>query len=291
MQATGIKTLGDYLYWAEQRFIDAELYFGHGTDNAWDEALMIALPTLQLPPDTDQTQLERNLSESELNTLLILTEQRITTHKPAAYLTKTAYFCGLTFYVDERVLIPRSPIAELITKRFSPWKKEDNTHRVLDLCTGSACLAIACAYAFSTAMIAAIDVSADALNVAKRNVKQHQLQNRVALIESDLFSAVPDEKYDIIISNPPYVSTEELANLPAEYSHEPQLGFAGGDDGLDIVLKIIAQAKNHLAENGILIVEVGNSQAALEKRCPEMSFVWLEFEHGGHGVFLMSDAP
>ncbi len=203
-------------------------------------------------------------------------------------MTHEAWFAGLPFYVDERVIIPRSPIAELINKHFEPWLEPENVMSVLDLCTGSGCIAIACALALPHARIDAVDLSTDALSVAQKNVEKYDLVDRVRLIESDLFQSIPAEKYDLIISNPPYVSESEWQELPAEYHHEPRLALEAGKEGLDVVSRMLNQAAQHLTENGVLIVEVGNSAMALEKAFPDLPFLWLEFEQGGEGVFLLT---
>ena len=217
-----------------------------------------------------------------------LIEQRVTKRIPLSYLTHEAWFAGLSFYVDERVLIPRSPLAELIQKHFQPWIGANEPEAILDLCTGGGCIAIACAKAFPDAQVDASDVSLDALAVAKINALRHEVEEQVHLIESDLFSAIPPKKYDIIISNPPYVSTDEMSTLPAEYAHEPSLGLHAGQEGLDFVSTILEQSPNYLKPNGLLIIEVGNSEGALEKTFPNMPFTWLEFEQGGGGVFVLT---
>ncbi|MGD8803592.1 MAG: 50S ribosomal protein L3 N(5)-glutamine methyltransferase, partial [Gammaproteobacteria bacterium] len=215
---------------------------------------------------------------------------RLDKRKPAAYITREAWFAGLSFYVDERVLIPRSPIAELIQQRFSPWVDADSVERVLDLCTGSGCIAIACAYAFDQAQIIASDVSADALQVAAINRSNHGLEQRLQLIESDLFNSIPQQPFDIIVSNPPYVSEHEMAELDKEFSYEPGKGLAAGETGMDIVVPILQQAGRYLSDNGVLVVEVGYSMPALLELLPDVPFTWLEFAHGGEGVFLLTAA-
>jgi len=220
--------------------------------------------------------------------LLEKIHSRVRSRLPVPYITKKAWFCGLPFYVDERVLIPRSPIAELIETRFSPWVDPDEVYDVLDLCTGSGCIAIACAYAFEHARIDASDLSRDALDVARYNIQQHGLLDRVRLFEGDLFLALPKHRYDIIVSNPPYVGAKEMEDLPNEYTHEPSLALASGEFGLDIVDRMLKMAYHYLKDDGILVVEVGNTANLMEEHYPRLPFVWLEFERGGEGVFLLT---
>ena len=281
-------TVTDALHWAARAFEAAGLYYGHGTDNAWDDAVALTLPVLDLPIDADHSVLQYRLSPGQSKQLQQLYRQRTEQRIPVPYLTQQAWFCGLSFYVDERVIIPRSPLAELITQQFSPWIASGGVHRILDLCTGSACIAIACAAAFPEAKVDAVELSVDAMAVAKINVKQHQVEHRVRILQSDVFSALTDERYDIIVSNPPYVNAQELVNLPAEFQHEPKLALAAGKDGLDIVRKILSQAIDHLTENGILVVEVGNSAAAVDTAFAHLPFTWLTFANGGEGVFLLN---
>lgn len=279
-------TVRDWVRWGISRFHAAELFYGHGTDNALDEALALTLHALHLDHDLPESYLDTRLTQAERKAVLALLRRRFEERIPAAYLTHEAWFAGLKFYVDEHVLVPRSPIAELIEDQFEPWLAAP-AQRVLDLCTGSGCIAIACAYAFAEATVDASDLSAGALAVARRNVQQHGLEDRVNVIESDLFAALHG-RYDLIVSNPPYVGAEELAALPDEYRHEPQLGLAAGQQGLDLVLPMLAAAADHLAPEGVLVVEVGSAQQALMERFPEVPFLWLEFERGGEGVFLLS---
>ncbi len=283
-----LHTLRDFIRWSTSCILEAKLHMGHGYQDAWDEAVAIVLHSLHLPHDMDPRVLDARLTHSEKQTVLENLKRRVEQNSPVAYITQQAWFCGLPFYVDERVLIPRSPIAELIEQAFSPWVNADNVNRVLDLCTGSACIAIACAYAFPDAQVDAIDVSADALEVAALNVSQHELTDQVTLIDSNLFNGLAEQKYDIIVSNPPYVSQPEMDALPAEYRHEPALGLAAGEDGLQLVDEILAQASQYLTEQGVLIVEVGNSQEALIAKYPDLAFFWFEFERGGHGVFMLT---
>ena len=228
------------------------------------------------------------LTNQEKQELIAILDRRITKRIPAAYLTKEAYFAGLSFYVDERVLIPRSPVAELIQKRFAPWLDADKVVRILDIGTGSGCIAIACAYAFENAKIDAVDISPDALAVAKINCDKHNMTDRVRLVPSDLFSALQGETYDVIISNPPYVSSADMQLLPQEYLHEPNGALLAGNEGDEIVEKILHQAPEHLTKDGILIVEVGNSQPVVLQRYPHLPFTWLDFEQGEAEVFLLN---
>jgi len=270
---------------AARQFKAAELYFGHGTDNEWDEAAWLVLHALGLSPVEEIENPALELDEVQSAAVEGIIAVRIETRKPAGYLTNKVWFCGLPFYVDERVLVPRSPISELIQNYFHPWLTQE-PQRILDMCTGSGCIGIACAYAFEEAEIVAADLSADALAVAERNRSAHQLQDRLALVESDLFDKV-EGQFDLIVSNPPYVDFEDMSILEQEYKNEPQMGLASGKDGLDATRVILAKAKQHLTPNGILIVEVGNSEEALCAAYPHLPFIWLEFEYGGHGVFML----
>ena len=270
------------------RFEQAALYYGHGTASALDEAAWLVLHVVRVPFDAAESAYQRPLTDEQQRQILELAKKRIEERRPLAYLINEAWFCGLPFHVDERVLVPRSPIAELITNRFQPWISADNIKDILDIGTGSGCIAIACAHAFPAAHVDAVDISPEALAVAAINIARHELQGRVDAIESDLFADLAGRRYDIIVSNPPYVDEEELAAMPAEYHHEPPLGLASGPQGLDHADRILQQAAAHLNPGGILVVEVGNSAPALVERYPELPFIWLEFEHGGEGVFLLS---
>lgn len=285
---SSLTTLRDYIRWGAGRFAEAKLVFGHGTATALDEAAALVLHTLHLPYNLSEFYFQSNLTLEERQTVIAVFDKRIKERKPAAYLTHEAIFAGLSFYVDERVLVPRSPIAELIAQRFAPWVEEDQVERILDLCTGSACIAIACAYAFSEALVDAVDLSADALDVAKINVDKHQLYDEVTLYQSNLFDGLPEAQYDIIVSNPPYVAIEEWQQLPPEFHAEPEMGFVAGQTGLDIVIRILAEAKDYLTPQGILVVEVGSSAETLQETFPNVPFCWLDFERGGDGVFLLT---
>lgn len=269
-------------------FDQAGLWFGHGTDNAIDEAAELVFFGAGFAHEDAPQVYDRELDAQTRRKIETLFERRVRERIPAAYLTRRMWFAGHQFYVDERVLVPRSPIAELIEARFEPWVDPMRVQRVLDIGTGSGCIAIAAALALPDASVDAADVSPDALAVAAINIERHGVQERVRAIRSDVFDALRGERYDIIVSNPPYVGDEELASLPEEYAREPRLGLHGGTDGLAIVRRILAQAAGHLTEHGVLIVEVGNSEQALVEAYPEVPFLWLEFERGGGGVFLLT---
>lgn len=285
-----LHTLRDLVRWGASRFGAAGLVFGHGTDNAFDEALQLVRHALHLPAQFPDYFLAANITAEERAAVLAMIRQRIDTRKPAAYLTHEAWFAGLPFYVDERVLVPRSPVAEWIERGFQPWLEPDAVEQVLDLCTGSGCIGIACAAHFENAHVDLVDISAAALEVAVKNIEQHDLQDWVRVIESDLFDALEAQRYQLIISNPPYVSREEMQQLAEEYRHEPELGLVAGKEGLEVVVRILAQASDYLDEQGILVVEVGNSQELLVECFPDVPFLWLEFERGGQGVFLLEAA-
>ena len=283
-----LKTILDFIRWSASRFNAENLFYGHGTNNAIDEAAALVLNSLHLSYDLPDRYLDAFITSQEREAILNLVYRRIEERKPVPYLTNEALFCGLSFYVDERTLVPRSPIAELIENSFIPWCGDENVDRILDIGTGSACIAIAIAYQFPNAQIDAVDTSQDALTVAKINVEKHEMKDRVQLIQSDLFSELDFHHYDLIVSNPPYVSDSEWRGLPDEYISEPKIGFHGGETGLDIVQRILCQAEHYLSEKGILVVEVGRSAELLQQTYPDVSFLWLDFEHGGDGVFLLT---
>ena len=284
-------TATDFIRWGASRFAEAGLHYGHGTDNALDESVALVLHALHLPHGCPDRLLDARLTSAEKAEIYRLLLRRVEERIPAAYLTGTAWFAGLKFKSDARALVPRSPIAELIEARFAPWVAVDSVHSVLDLCTGGGCIAIACAYAFADAAVDAVDLSADALALAAENAEALGVADQVALHEGDLFSPLTKgRRYEIIVSNPPYVDASDMAVLPGEFLQEPVLGLAAGDDGLDIVRRILAEANDWLTEDGILVVEVGNSATALEATYPDVDFTWIEFERGGEGVFLLTAA-
>jgi ribosomal protein L3 glutamine methyltransferase len=289
--AAELATPADAIRWGAARFADAGLHYGHGTADAVDDAAALVLFAAGLPPDADEGALASPLDAAQRRAVHDLLARRIAERKPSAYLTGEAWFCGLRFAVDERVLVPRSPIAELIERGFEPWLEggldAGRTRRVLDLCTGSGCIAIACAYAFPEATVDATDLSAEALAVAAANVAAHRMAARVALHQGDLWAGCAGP-YDLVVANPPYVDDAEMAALPAEHRHEPTLALASGADGLEHAVRILREAAARLADDGLLCCEVGGSWSALEARFPTVPFTWVEFERGGDGVLVMS---
>ena len=283
-----LETITDFVRWGASRFAAAGLHYGHGTDNAVDEALVLVRHALHLDHDLPREFYGARLAADEKEAVLALLERRVRERIPAPYLTGEAWFAGLPFFVDRRVLVPRSPFAELIEGGFAPWVEEGSVERVLDLCTGSACIAIACAFAFPAAEVDAVELSPDALEVARRNVARHGLEERLMLLEGDLWAPVAGRRYDLVVSNPPYVGEAEMSALPPEYQHEPELGLRAGPAGLDMVARILEGAPAHLNPGGVLVVEVGSSAEAVAEAWPELPFTWLEFERGGGGVFLLT---
>ncbi|MGF1758392.1 50S ribosomal protein L3 N(5)-glutamine methyltransferase [Photobacterium sagamiensis] len=282
-----LHTLQDMLRWTVSRFNAAGLFYGHGTDNAWDEAVQLVLPTLYLPIDIPSEVRFSRLTSSERLRVVERVIRRINDHTPVAYMTNKAWFCGLEFFVDERVLVPRSPIGELIENHFEPFLKQEPT-RIMDLCTGSGCIGIACAHVFPDAEVDLVDISTDALAVAEQNIHDHGLEQQVTPLRSDLLRDVPKDKYDLIVTNPPYVDQQDMESLPEEFRHEPELGLAAGTDGLKLMRRIVANAPDYLKDDGVLICEVGNSMVHMEEQYPHIPFTWIEFENGGHGVFMMT---
>ena len=288
--AAELSTLRDCIRWGVSAFNVAELSFVQGMPSALDEAVYLCLAALHLPPDFSERYFDSRLTLVERKAVLAYYQRRIEQKTPAAYITHEAWFAGLNFYVDERVLIPRSPFAELIQQQFSPWIAADDVHHILELCTGSGCIAIACAYAFDNAEVVASDISAEALAVAEINRHNHGLEDRLELVQSDLFEHVPRRQYDLIVSNPPYISEQEMTQLSDELRAEPALGLVAGEQGLDVVIPMLKRAREFLSDHGILLVEVGYSWPALEAALPRVPFVWLDFEFGGVGVFMLSAA-
>jgi len=289
MPAHTFTTVRDLLRHAVTRFNTEQLFFGHGSSNAFDEAAYLILHTLKLPLDQLDPFLDARLLPAEVNTVMQVLERRASERVPAAYLTREAWLGSYRFYVDERVIVPRSFIAELIPHHFAPWIADpDSVVNVLDVCTGSGCLPILLADAFPNAQVDAVDISADALEVAHRNVADYHLQDRITLVESDLYSQLAARKYDLIISNPPYVNADSMGKLPPEYLREPQLALAGGADGMDLVRKIVAGAASRLTPEGVLVVEIGNERAFAEAAFPEFELTWLTTSAGDDMVFLLT---
>ncbi|NRP09752.1 50S ribosomal protein L3 glutamine methyltransferase [Marinobacterium sp. xm-d-509] len=283
-------TLRDYVRWTLSEMNRHQVYFGHGHVDAWDEALQLVFNAVDLPWDSSAELLDAKLLPSERERVIDFVQQRCQQRKPLPYITGEAWFMGLPFTVDERVLVPRSPIAQLIEQQFQPWLGDVDVERVLDLCTGSGCIGIACAYAFDQAEVDLADLSDDALAVANINVARHEMEERVRVVHSDLFNNLEGEVYDLIVTNPPYVDALDVASMPAEYQHEPEMALGSGDDGLDITRRILREAGRHLSEQGLLVVEVGNSEVHLMQAYPELPLIWVELDQGGNGVFVI-DAP
>lgn len=282
-----LETILDWVRWSISRFHEAELHFGHGTDNALDEAVSLILHSLSLPQHTSEQLFRTRLTRSERAKVADLIRRRVHQRVPAAYLTNQAWFCELPFYVDERVLIPRSPIGELITNKFAEIVTAPPAH-ILDLCTGSACIAIACAVAFPEASVDAIDISEGALEVAQINIESHHMENRVFPIQSNLYQGLAGQKYDLIVTNPPYVDADDIAAMPDEFNFEPEIGLAAGKDGLDLVHTILELAPSHMNPNAVLIVEVGNSLVHVNQQYPDLEKTWLQLANGGDGVFVVT---
>jgi len=282
------RTAGELISAVERRLRAARVFFGHGTDNARDEAAALVFHVMKLSHAGPASLLRKRASDAQCKRIAALLERRIAERVPLAYLTHEAWFAGLKFYVDERVLIPRSPFAELIEQRFEPWIDARQVRNILDVGTGSGCIALAAAKAFPRARVDALDIDKGALEVAAINRRRLRLARRVRLIESDHFAALSSESYDIIASNPPYVGMREMRGLPREYRHEPRLALESGREGLDSVRIILDRAAHHLRPRGLLVVEVGNTERALRRRFPRLPFTWLDFERGGGGVFLLT---
>ena len=287
-QVRELRSVQDLAAWGTGELERANLHYGHGTDNAEDEALQLALFAAGLDYTADETSLSCELPEAARRKAIELIGRRVTERKPAAYLTGIAHYGGLKFLVDERVLVPRSSILELIEAGFHPWLAGQEPDRMLDLCTGSGCLAILCARAFPHARVDATDVSESALEVAAANLRLHGLTDRVRLLRADVFEGLPRAAYDLIISNPPYVGSEEMGTLPEEYRHEPAIGLEAPEAGLAIVRRILERAPDYLSQDGLLVVEVGNSEGPTYERWPDLPLTWVEFERSEGGVFIIS---
>ncbi len=281
-------TVRDWVRFGTSLFNQHKLHFGHGTDNAWDEAVCLVLYALHLPPDSHAEVFNAHLTLAEKQDILKLFEIRIEERLPAPYMTQEAWFSGMKFHINKDAIIPRSSIGEFIEKQLENWVVPHQVQHVLDLCTGSGCIAVTAAMAFPNAQIDAVDISAPALAVAKKNIADYGVDQQIRVIHSDLFNGLYGECYDVIFSNPPYVSADEMALLPEEYRHEPTLALLAENQGLEIVIKILRQAKDFLTHDGILVVEVGNSEATLLERFPAIPFTWLEFESSEGGVFLLT---
>jgi ribosomal protein L3 glutamine methyltransferase len=279
-----LTTIRDFIRWGSSEFLRHELSFGHGFVDAFDESRYLILHALALPYDSPDAHFDAVLTLPEREQVIDILQMRINSRQPAAYITRESWFCGFKFYVDERVLVPRSPIAELISNRFEPWVDSSRVERILDLCTGSGCIAIASKYHFPAAEVCASDISPEALEVAALNLEQHDLSDQVVLYESDLFDSIPVQSFDVIVCNPPYVDAEDMSALGDEFHCEPAIGLQAGDDGLLLVDRILARAGEFLSEHGVIFIELGNSQAALESKYDFLPMTWIEFEFGGSGV-------
>ncbi|WP_211264684.1 50S ribosomal protein L3 N(5)-glutamine methyltransferase [Gynuella sunshinyii] len=283
-------TIRDYVRWATSEFDRRQLFLGHGSDSYWDEATFLVLGAIHLPWDCSANILDARLTEEEKQHVQTLLRRRIEDHVPVPYLLGEAWFCDLRFKINEHTLIPRSPIAELIQHRFAPWLSQE-PDSILDLCTGSGCIGIACAHEFDQTRVLLTDISAEALVVAQQNITDYRLEDRVSVLHSDLFSALTEaHQFDLIVTNPPYVDAEDFADMPEEYRNEPSLALVSGHDGLDACKEILRRSADHLTEHGVLICEVGNSAGALQEQYPDIPFTWIEFQNGGFGVFLLTKA-
>ena len=281
-------TVGQALQYCSDTLAQSDVFFGHGSDKPWDEAVQLVLSVADLPLDSDDGVLPHPLSDEAFATLQGLLRRRIQERLPLPYLLGRAWFAGLEFLCDPRAIIPRSPLAELILHDFQPWYAGPAPRRILDLCCGGGCIGLAAAHYFPLAQVDLVDLDPQALSLAKDNAALRDLQRRVNILQSDLFDALGDVRYDLILSNPPYVDAGDLASMPAEYHHEPELALGAGSDGLLLARRILAAARDHLCETGLLVLEVGNSWEALEKAFPAVPFTWLEFSQGGHGVLCIS---
>lgn len=280
-------SIKDFIRWSYSRFIQADLFYGHGTDNPWDEAVNLVLGALKLPLDFDKDLMDCKLTIDEKKRILKMVNERINKRTPLPYLLGEAWFMGLPFKVSKDTLIPRSPIMSLLKDEFQPWLKQYPLN-ILDMCTGSGCLGIAAALTFEDAKVDITDISLPALDIAKQNIKLHQVEDSVEAIHSDMFDALSDRKYDLIICNPPYVDENDYDNAPIEFHQEPEIALTSGFDGLDFTRKFLTQAANHLQDDGIIVYEVGNTEIALQDAFPDVPFMWVELEQGGNGVFVIS---
>ncbi len=282
------QTVGEALEYCSQRLQGSDVFYGHGTDNPWDEAVFLVLSVAELPLDADDGVLPHPLDEGAFARLQELLRRRIEEHVPTPYLLGKAWFAGLEFLCDRRAIIPRSPIAELILHDFLPWYNGHEPRRILDLCCGGGCIGLAAAHYHPAASVDLVDIDPQALQLARENAAYRGLEDRVEIVASDVFASLQQRRYDIILSNPPYVDANDLAGMPAEYHHEPELALGSGPDGLALTRRILREAESHLRDSGLLVVEVGNSWEALEEAFPHVPFTWLEFEQGGHGVFALT---
>lgn len=283
-----LRTLRDFMRFAMSQFARHGVHLGHGTDNPLDEAAYLVLQTLDLPPDLDASWLDARLCQAERQRLIDLLRKRCLEKIPTAYLVQRAWFAGLEFKADARALVPRSPLAELIQNGFAPWADAERLHSLLDLCTGGGSIALACAHYLPHVQVDAVDLSPEALALAQENCHALHLDEQVQFFQGDLFAPVQGRRYDLIISNPPYVDARDMRELPAEYQHEPRMALAAGEDGLDIVRRILREASAYLEPEGLLIVEVGNSEAHVQQTWPQVPFTWLHFSQGEDGVFMLS---
>lgn len=282
-----LSTIKDFIRWTFSRFQHADLFYGHGTDNAWDEAVQLVMGALKLPLDFDRDMLDCALTHNEKKRLLRLIHTRITKREPLPYLLGEAWFMGLPFKVTKDTLIPRSPILSLLENEFTPWLSRYPLH-ILDMCTGSGCLGIAAAMVFEDAQVDLSDISDAALAVAEHNIQRHQVEDRVQAIHSDMFKALVGKQYDLIICNPPYVDAQDFKNAPPEFHNEPELALTSGEDGLDFTHDFLSQVALYLQDGGILVYEVGNTETALQAAYPDVPFMWIELEQGGNGVFILT---
>lgn len=282
------QTVGQALDYCFERLRDSDAFYGHGTDNPWDEAVQLVLSVADLPLDADDGVLPHPVDRTQYRKILKLLDQRINEHQPLPYLLGRAWFAGLEFFCDARAIVPRSPIAELILHNYAPWYNGPPPRRILDLCCGGGCIGLAAANYLETVQVDLVDLDESALTLARENRDKLGLQDRVNIHHSDLFSGLPRARYDLILTNPPYVDAGDLSSMPAEYHREPPMALGSGPDGLHLTRQILAQAREYLTENGLLVVEVGNSWEALEEAYPQVPFTWLEFERGGHGVFALT---